>query len=340
MAYTTINKSTLHFNTKLYTGNGGTNAITGVGFQPDWIWFKNRTSAQSHFIVDAVRGRYSLQPNETNAAYALNAGKDFGTFDSDGFTVLTPEQFNSANFNGGSIVAWNWKASGSTTTNSNGSVNCTQSVNTTAGFSIFKWTGTGSGEVSIGHGFSTAPKIWFVKSLSTGQWFVYTTVIDDSLDYLFLHATDAKSDSSATAPTNSVIYGVSNTNQAEDYICYAFNEVKGYSKFGKYTGNGSTDGTFVYTGFKPAFVIIKNSSSVQNWVMFDNKRPGFNAIDDILYPNSNDSEQTQDSVDFLSNGFKIRASGNDRNGSGNTLVYMAFAEAPLVGSNNVPCTAR
>ena len=345
MAFTTINKPTDFFNTLLYTGTGAENALTGVGFQPDWIWLKKRGASGHHFLQDVVRGpTYQLQ-SSTNNAQSNNA-QYVKSIQSDGFTLGTDTDVNP---NGGTAVAWNWKASGSTTTNSNGSVSCTQSLNTTAGFSIFKWTGTGSGEVSIGHGFSTAPKMWFVKSLSSGNWFVYTTAIDGSLDYLHLNQTDAKSDSSATAPTNSVIYGVSNTNQAEDYICYAFKEIQGYSKIGTYAGNAGTNGTFVYTGFKPAWLLVKAASGSQtpqnqSWVIWDSKRSssgGNNENSYKLYPNATDAEATSGiaQVDLVSNGFKFRNSTHQSNGN-NTYLYMAFAEAPIVGTNNIPATAR
>ena len=340
MAYTTVNKPTDFFNTLLYTGTGAENALTGVGFQPDWIWLKKRGASGHHFLQDVVRGAtYQIKTSTTDAQ--SNNAQYVKSIQSDGFTLGTDSDVNP---NGGTAVAWNWKASGSTTTNSNGSVSCTQSLNATAGFSIFKWTGTGSGEVSIGHGLGTAPKMWFVKSLSSGNWFVYTTVIDGSLDYLHLHDTSAKANSSATAPTNSVIYGVSNTNQAEDYICYAFKEVQGYSKFGSYTANGNADGTFVYTGFAPKFIIFKRTdTSGYNWVMMDDKRNTYNPWTNLLLPNEPNAEiglPTNLSTDFLSNGFKLRsASGANPSTNQGTIVYMAFGQS-LVGSNNVPSTAR
>ena len=341
MAYATISKPGLYFNTKLYTGTGSSNAITGVGFQPDFTWIKDRDATNNHSLYDVVRGVTKVVLSNANNAETTYA-QGLTAFGTDGFTVGTDSQNNT---NGNDICSWNWKASGSTTTNSNGSVSCTQSLNTTAGFSIFKWTGTGSGEVSIGHGFSTAPKMWFVKSLSSGNWFVYTTVIDGSLDYLHLNNTDAKTDSSATAPTNSVIYGVSNTNQAENYICYCFNEVKGYSRFGTYVGNGNSDGTFVYTGFKPALIIGKSHTHAGNWFMWDNKRPNeFNLVNSFLEADNTAVEYTNNSnhsIDIYSNGWKFRgASGS--NTANRTAIYMAFAEEPLVANvgQSIPATAR
>ena len=458
MAYSTINKHTDYFNTILWTGNTSTTrSFTGVGFQPDWVWGKQRNTARGHQLMDSVRGaNKTLESHSTNAEGNQFSNGYLTSFDSDGFSATQGSSaFVNFNENSGTYAAWNWLAGGTaptitytvkvvsdsgnkyrfddfgtsavtldlqeggtytfdqsdssnsghplrfsttsdgshgggseyttgvTTTgtpgssgaktvitvasgaatlyyyctqhsgmggqantnstfgssNFSGSVQSTVSANTTAGFSIFKWTGTGSGEVSIGHGFSTAPKMWFVKSLSSGQWFVYTTVIDGSLDYLFLHAQDAKSDSSATSPSNSVIYGISNTNQSEDYICYAFKEVKGYSKFGTYGGTGNANGPFIYTGFKPAFVILKVSSDTNDWTMFDNKRPGSNVTNQALLPNQNNAESTDHAIDFLSNGFKIRDNDGTVNPSGQTMLYMAFGQT-IVGSNNVPATAR
>jgi len=336
MAYTTINKSGDYFNTKLYTGNGGTQSITGVGFQPDFTWLKCRNDAQEHRLTDVVRGTTKgLESNSTLAEFTTT--NTLTSFDSDGFSLG-----NSAvsNYSGNTHVSWNWKANGAGSANTDGSISSTVSVNTTSGFSIVKYTGNGSGEVSIGHGLGTTPKVMIVKSLSSGNWFFYTTVIDNSLDYLFLNLTDAKGDSSATAPTSSVIYGVQSTNQAENYIAYCFAEKTGYSKFGSYTGNGSTDGTFVYTGFKPAFVMVKNTETSSNaWNMFDAKRSPFNILNARLYASANASEGTGNMCDFLSNGVKFRNTDSDWN-STHKFIYMAFAQAPLVGTNNVPCTAR
>ena len=342
MAYSTINKHTDYFNTKLYSGDSapsgsGTQSVTGVGFQPDWIWLKCRSAGFHHRLFDAVKGAgKNLKSNNTDAEQTIDEGVT--AFNSDGFSV---KQGGSLEYNNNNhtYVSWNWKANGAGSSNSDGSVSSTLSVNSTAGFSIFKWTGSGSGEVSIGHGLGTKPKMWFVKSLSTGNWFVYTTIIDGSLDYLHLHNTDAKSDSSATAPTNQVIYGVSNTNQSEDYICYAFKEVKGYSKFSTYCGNGSNNGTFIHTGFAPSFVMVKRYNGASDWLICDNKRPGYNVINDKLFPNQGQAEDPYDAFDFLSNGFKIRSSGSGHNLNQGQFLYMAFGQ-PIVGSNDEITKAR
>ena len=353
MAYTTINKSTDYFNTKLYTGNGSTQSITGVGFQPDFCWFKNRTSAQSNVVVDSIRGRVGLQPNETNTEYTLNSGRDFGTFDSDGFTVLNPEQYNSFNYNTGSIVSWNWKANGAGSANTDGSINSTVSANTTSGFSIVSYTGGGA-SATIGHGLGVAPKMIMIKCRnSTDKWIVYHNSIGNT-KYLSLNTADSETTDSAhfnnTSPTSSVFsVGTSGatSGNGQHFIAYCFAEKTGYSKFGSYTGNGSsTDGPFIYTGFLPSFVMIKCASASSDWFIWDSKREPNNLKDLDLYPNNSSAEDTalgSNGPDFLSNGFKFQSSGTtsgEPNVSGASYIYMAFAEAPLVGSNNVPATAR
>jgi len=346
MAYTSIDDPTLYFNTKLYTGTGATQSITGVGFQPDWIWFKNRTSAQSHAIVDSVRGRKGLQSNATDYEYTLNTGKDFGTFDSDGFTVSTPEQLNSFNFNTGSIVSWNWKAGGTASSNTDGSITSTVSANTTSGFSIVSWTGSGA-NATIGHGLGAEPKMIFLKiRTGTNNWQVYNKSIGSG-NALFLNTTDASSSNTSwqsTDATSSVFYvsgGTAVNGSGQDLIAYCFSEVKGYSKIGSYIGNGSTNGTFVYTGFKPAWVIIKQSSAARDWIMVDNKRNTFNVVNNRLFPNNTDAQNTSvDALDFTSNGFKIRNTNTTVNASGGTYICMCFASNPFTTSTGIPTTAR
>ena len=345
----TINNGKLYFNTKLFTGNGGTNAITGVGFQPDWCWFKNRTSAQSHAIVDSVRGRKGLQSNATDAEYTLASGKDFGTFDSDGFTVLTPQQLNSFNYNTGSIVSWNWKAGTSFTNDASstgiGTIDSTGSVNDTAGFSIVSYTGTGSAG-TIKHGLSSKPSMIIFKNLSAGRsWMVYHQSLG-ATKFLYLDVTDAVGTNSGfyndTEPTSSVfsVGTANNTNyNGEAIIAYCFSEKQGYSKFSSYTGNGSTDGTFVYTGFKPSMIITKPTNAGP-WNILDNKRDVDNVVRNYLTPNENTADQQVDYVDFLSNGFKLRYGGASPNASGVEIVYMAFAENPFTSSTGTPVTAR
>jgi hypothetical protein len=344
MAYTTINKSTDYFNTKLYTGNGGTQAVTGVGFQPDWVWLKSRSDAYSHQLFDAVRGTTKLLTSEaTDAEQTISGVTAFGT---DGFTVGSDA---GSNGNTKTYVSWNWKAgTGQGSANTDGSINTTYtSVNTTAGFSISKYTGTGS-NATVGHGLGVAPNMVLVKSLSGGgDWTSYHSVLGNT-KYMRLNSTNAVGTQSSywndTSPTSTVFSlgsaGDTNTNNGT-HVAYCFAEKTGYSKFGSYTGNGNADGAFVYTGFKPAFVMIKETTdSGTDWRMMDNKRSTFNLVDDRLFPNLSNAENTGDGYDFLSNGFKMRSSGGDFNGSGNNYIYMCFAESPLVGTNNIPANAR
>jgi len=341
MAYASISKPSLHFNTKLYVADQQDNrTITGVGFQPDFVWLRDRDQAVSHQLFDAVRGATKQLASNTNGAETTDANS-LKAFASDGFTLGTGWGNQSTN---DKYVAWNWKANGAGSSNSDGDITSTVSVNTTSGFSIVKWTANSSNKGTIGHGLGTKPEIVIYKQrTAAGAWYVLYDFMDGSQDYVALNQTTTASNMSESTygtPTSSTISNIGFGN--DDLIAYCFAEKKGFSKFGYYTGNGNANGTFVYTGFSPAFVMIKNVSSTQNWVMLDNKRPGFNVINDILHPNTNDSEQAGDSIDFLSNGFKIRTTGNDRNGSGNSILYMAFAEQPLVANvgNSIPATAR
>jgi len=328
-----INKSTDYFNTVLYTGNGSTQSITGVGFQPDWSWFKVRSEIGSHRLVDAVRG---------NTKYLFSNGDDaeatvttnVTSFDSDGFSLGN----GSVNENTRTYASWNWLGANGTASNTDGSITSTVSANTTSGFSIVKWTGTGSSE-TIGHGLGVAPKVVIVKRYSAvADWVYYTTAIDGSLDYLFLNTTAAKADTSVSVPT-STVFSKSDTNN-ETQIAYCFAEKKGFSKFGSYTGNGNADGTFVYTGFKPAWVMRKRTDGANQWGMNDNKRNTFNITEELLSANLSNAASNGTGIDILSNGFKMRTDSGLHNALGGTYIYMAFAESPLVGTNNIPATAR
>jgi hypothetical protein len=351
MAYTTINKSTDYFNTKLYTGNGGTQSITGVGFQPDWVWGKERTSTSSHFVFDAVRGATKNIHTNTNAA-ETTPSPDGGltSFDSDGFSTSS---WGAINESGQTYASWNWKAGGGQgSSNTDGSINTTYtSANTTAGFSISTYTGTGS-NATVGHGLGSVPKMIIVKRTNaTDVWRVYHSSIG-ATKHLVLNTTAAEATGSNvwndTAPTSSV-FSISTDSAVNasgaTYVAYCFAEKTGYSKFGTYTGNNNADGTFVYTGFKPSFIMIKSSSAggdnAYSWSMFDNKRSSYNIERAMLKANLSDAEYTSGSnadIDILSNGFKLRASPNETNGS-NTYIYMAFGQS-IVGSNNVPAVAR
>ena len=352
MAYTTIDKPSDYFNTKLYTGSDGTSAISGVGFQSDWTWIKCRSNGGSasfeHVLTDAVRGvNKTLVSNDTDAETTNNATGYLSVFGTDGFTVTGGDAVNGV---GRTYASWNWKAGTSFTNDASatgiGSIDSTGSVNTDAGFSIVKWTvGGGVNGLAVAHSLGVAPKIIIYKRInSTGDWYVWLNkVIDSSQDYLVLNNTSAKAD------INSGTYGIPSSTLISNFgfaniemIAYCFAEKKGYSKFGSYTGNGNVDGPFVYTGFKPAMLIIKNSSAGStNWTIIDNKMNPSNQMNIRLTPNSNEAEQVNSNPkDFLSNGFKLRTTGSYENGSGNNYIYMAFAENPFVTSTAVPATAR
>ncbi len=458
-----INKPSEYFNTKLYSGTGSSQGVTGVGFQPDWIWFKCRTQNQNHNLFDAIRGSNKIIQSSTSNAEATSTAL-LTSFDSDGFTVNTD---GGTNGSGQTYASWNWLAAGTApsktytvkvvsdggnkyrfddfgtsavtleiseggtytfdqadasnsghpirfsttsdgthgggseyttgvvtngtpgsagaytritvaasaptlyyycsvhsgmggqantpTTNSfsnfAGSIQSNISPNTTSGFSVCTYTGNGTSGATFGHGLNSAPEMVIIKQRnSTGNWRVGATPIDSTFDEVMnLNLTNAKASASSifnsTAPSSTVVTlgneGDANGNN-NTFVAYNFHSVKGYSKFGSYTGNGNADGTFVYTGFKPAFVLLKNANGTYNWNMQDNKRDTFNPVNKHIAPNGSSAEATSSSynVDFLSNGFKLRNSLAVWNGSGNTMIYMAFAENPLVGTNNIPTTAR
>ena len=346
MAYTTINKPTENFNTKLYTGTGATNAITGLGFQPDFVWIKQRSGTQFHQLANVIQGVgkqvcSNADEGESSDANGLTA---FGT---DGFSVGSSENYNN---NGGTFASWNWKANGAGVANTDGSRATTVSANTTSGFSVGTCASLATNNDTLGHGLGVVPKMIMVKNTaSAGNWFVYHASLGNT-DSLYLNTTGSTLGSTIwnnTTPTSSVFtMKGGDFATGESLVFYAFADVQGYSKFGSYIGNGSTDGTFVYLGFKPAFVLRKyttgGSAGGEGWEMLDGTRSPFNVADKRLRADTNQTEGTGANyyVDFLSNGFKIRNADNATNNSGATYIYMAFAEAPLVGTNNVPCTAR
>jgi len=340
MAYTTINNGSLFMNPKLYTGNGSTNAITGVGFQPDFTWIKNRSQSNTnHRLTDAVRGVTKEIYSDLTAAEATNTN-GLTAFGSDGFTVGSNGDYNG---NGNNIVSWNWKANGAGSANTDGSINSTVSANTTSGFSIVSYTGTGA-NATVGHGLGSLCKFIIIKRLnSTNDWESGSTALGWD-KHLYFNTGAANTSSNrwqSTAPTNSVFYlGAADGNNASSspLIAYCFAEKQGYSKFGSYTGNGNADGTFVYTGFKPAFVMTKRTDGTGGWFMQDDKRLGYNYANYRLFADDSSAESTASRIDLLSNGFKCR--DNDGNGNGFSYIYMAFAEAPLVGTNNIPANAR
>jgi len=355
MAYTTINKSSDYFNTKLYTGNGGTQALTGVGFQPDWTWFKSRSGTNNHVLFDIVRGvTKGIYSDLTNAEDTL--ANSLSSFDSDGFTLgADTGSGGSVNGNTNSMASWNWKANGAGSANTAGSINSTVSVSATSGFSIVSYTGNGTGNSTIGHGLGATPKFIIVKRRSASSaWGTYSPSFVSASEprIVYLNQTGSYANdtnvwgTSAAFNNNTFTVGdwAGSNASGQTFIAYCFAEKQGYSKFGSYVGNGNANGTFVYTGFKPAFVIVKRTNGNENWTMHDNKRSssnGFNPVDKTLHPNRNYSVSTGTArgMDLLSNGFKFTGT-DEGNISGGSYIYMAFAEAPLVGTNNVPCTAR
>jgi len=345
MAYTDIDKPTDYFNTVLWTGNSGTNAIA-TGHATDMVWLKWRGGSNNHQLQDIIRGvTKPIFPNTTGAE--STASPSITAFTSTGFTL--GNDGGDYNDNGREYVGWSWNANGSGSSNGTGSITATVSANTTSGFSIVKWTGNGTSGATVGHGLGAAPKIVLIKKYSAGDaWTMLNTNISLNT-YLALNSSSgAISDPvfNNTAPT-STLFTLDSDGQVNDngasIIAYCFAEKKGYSKFGSYTGNGNSDGTFVYTGFKPAFVMTKRSNSSENWYMLDNKRSPFNPPINALsanLTNAEDTNATGRTQDFLSNGFKLRTSDTAVNGSGDTYIYMAFAENPFVTSTGVPACAR
>jgi hypothetical protein len=321
-----------NFGIKLYPGSESTQSITGLGFQPDLCWFKSRSGAYDHNIVDSVRGVSPiLYPNSTGTEYASTDG--LTSFDTDGFTLGT--EMGSISNGGYTYVAWNWKAGGAASSNTNGSITSSVSANQDAGFSIVSWTGTGA-NATVGHGLSKAPEMTIYKARTNDDnWAVYHKKTTATARML-LNSTAATGTDSVfwqnTEPTNTLITLGSNhsTNHTGTMITYNFHSVEGYSKVGSYTGNGSADGTFVYCGFRPAYVMIKNASGVANWTIVDIKRDTYNVMKTRLFPSNSSAESTgADNIDGLSNGFKVRnASDGGVNTSGSTYIYLSFAEYP------------
>jgi hypothetical protein len=350
MAYTTIDDPTAFFQTVTYTGNGSSNAITGVGFQPDFNWLKNRSNTGEHLLVDAIRGMKNLRSN-SNVAESSNSSIHQQSLDSDGFTVAGTGA--NSNTNGHTFVSWNWKTgtafSNDASSTSVGSIDSAGSVNTTAGFSIISYTGTGSAG-TIAHGLGVKPSFILFKNRERAvNWLVYDKK-NGANKFLYLNVTDAIGDDSGhfndTEPTTSVfsVGGADGTNYSgENLIAYCFAEKQGYSKFGVYTGNNVVDGAFVYTGFKPAFVMVKLiDTQTDGWVIQDNKRDISNTgTSTRLRANTSAADfDGSNEIDFLSNGFKCRGDDGEINGNGSKHIYMAFAENPFVTSKGVPTTAR
>ena len=330
-----------HFNTVTYSGTSGDKAVTGVGFQPDWVWIKQRNSAADHQLYDSVRGVTKLlEANATTVEQTKSEGVK--SFDSDGFTHGVE---SAGNDNSGTHVAWNWKAGTSFSNDASatgvGTIDSTGTVNTKAGFSIISYTGTGS-NATVAHGLGAVPEwIIFRDRNVVNDWGVYHVGIGNT-HFVKLNetliATDEDTIFNDTTPTSSVIsLGSSNlaNNSSQAQIAYCFSPKEGYSAFGSYEGNGDANGPFIYTGFRVAWLMIKNADFAEIWPMFDNKRDPSNLVENPVYSNLTSSESAASSrgVDFLSNGFKIRGTDTSVNRNGDTHIYMAFAEQPFKFSN-------
>ena len=351
MSYTDIDDSSVHFQTTLYTGNGGTLAVTNDGnsdLQPDWVWTKKRSDTSHHALVDSSRG--ATKQIYTNLTAAEETVSGVTAFNTDGFTLGSN---GTANLNGATFVGWQWKANGGTTaSNTTGSVTSTVQVNSDAGFSIVTFDSASSGNFSVGHGLGVQPAMIITKNREgTGQWYTWhqhlTGGTSNTSYLLSLNRTDAEESFANAwgAGVTSSVFGMQSGNTAtasNDYIAYCFAEKQGYSKFGKYVGNSNDNGTFVYLGFKPRWLMIKSATEVgMTWDIIDTARSTSNVMDDYLTAHTTDPQGTSSTknIDFLSNGFKCR-DDNNINFSDHTYIYMAFAEHPFVTSTGVPTTAR
>ena len=360
MAYTTIDDPSQYFQTALWTGNGSARAITNDGnsdLQPDWIWGKNRSDTNAHWLMDSTRGVDKRIISSESDAEDDPSTDILTAFGSDGFSLGTNTEGNKS---GDSYVAWQWKANGGTTSTNDasatgvGSIDSVIQANTTAGFSIVTHTGSGSSG-TIAHGLGATPKWVLTKNRTDNgeDWAIYHVGLSSAEYYIRLNTSAAQAAGSSvwgdTAPSSTVITlgGANGKNNAssKNYVSYCFAPIQGYSKFGSWIGNANTDGPFIYTGFKPAWILYKGSSLAENWIMFDTKRDPHNLTFHRLDAERNNAESTNTGstnpiIDILSNGFKIRGSGNVNNGSGETYIYAAFAEHPFVSSEGVPVTAR
>jgi len=321
-----------------WTGNGASSrAITGLNFQPDWVWDTMRSDSYQHAIVDSVRGGNPVLHSNSTSAEDTNWQYGYvSSFDSNGFTIQAGSTSSENwNLNAATFVAWNWNAGGSTVTNTTGSISSQVRASTTAGFSIVTYTGTGA-NATVGHGLGVAPSWIITRYRGVESWAVYHKSTGNT-QYLTLNTTSAAASASTvwqnTSPTSTVFSvgtaGLVNTSGGSGMVAYCFAEVAGYSAFGSYTGNGSTDGPFVFTGFRPRYVMTKRSDAVESWRIGDAARSPYNAVVLELFANlSNAEENNSNPIDYLSNGFKIRTSSSSHNASGGTYIYMVFAETP------------
>ena len=354
MAYTTIDDPSAYFHTQLYTGNGSsglsiTNDANAGDLQPDLLWIMPRSNGDNGVCFDSSRGEdRQLKLNGSDAEDTHDPARV--TFESDGFDLDTTD----TNYNGSSrtYVAWQWKINGGTTaSNTEGTETTTIQVNNTAGFSIVQYTGDASTSSSNngGHGLDTAPDFVIVKCRGQSEaWFTWHESFGTGY-YINLESNGAQTASNShswdgSVPSATTIpirgSGTQVNGSGESYIAYCFSPIQGYSKFGSYVGNGLADGPFVYTGFKPAWIVVKEADNSNDWDIRDATRNTHNPVDNWLRFNTTDGEGDSDGIDFLSNGFKIRQTSNRTNRNGGTLIYAAFAEHPFVSSEGVPCTAR
>jgi hypothetical protein len=344
MAYSTISKPSLHFNTKLYTGNGGTQSITGVGFQPDLVWCKTRSYNDDHTITDVIRGTTkAIFPNKSDGENTSSIRVT--AFDSDGFTLGNAGDVNS---NSATYVAWNFKAGGAGSANTDGTINSTVSANQTAGFSIVTYNGNGSSGATIGHGLGVAPEVVLVKKTNSGDAWSMLHPNVEATKYMRLDSDTGEVNDNVfnntragndvfTVDSDGQVNGNGNT-----FVAYCFKKKKGFFTTYEYTGNGNADGPFLYLGFKPAFVIIKRKTATNNWFMFDNKTSPRNPTNAYLRADTNGSAGSYDWLDLVSNGIKIRNTSNGANDSNQTYLVFAWAEEPLVANvgQSIPATAR
>ena len=342
----TIKDGSKYFNTALYTGNSGTAfSVTGVGFKPDWLWAKPRSLSDNHRLQDIVRGSTTqLISNSNGAEFTQSQG--ITSFDSDGFTVGTHNGLNNGT---NTYVAWNWLAGNTTgSSNTDGDITSTVTANTTSGFSIVTYSGNGSDNQEIGHGLGIAPKMIITKRRdASGNWTTYHDAVGiNQVFYLNSTAVPASNTEQYRATPTSSVYtigvGGDINNSSGTYVAYVFAEVEGYSSIGSYEGNGNADGSFIFTGFSPSWLLIKNIDATESWNLRDNKRDLFNVTKEILVPNTNAAESTSGGgqyADLLSNGFKLRGTDPGVNSSA-TFIYMAFAENPFGGDGAAPVTAR
>ena len=353
MAYTTIDDGSAHFQAITYSGNSNTShAVTNTGnstLQPDWIWVKIRTGQNDdHVLVDSSRG--NLKRLKSNQAYDEEADRaEIKSFDSNGFTLGTDD--GSSNYNGFTYVAWQWKANGGTTTTNDasatgvGNLDSVYQANTTAGFSIVTWTGVHPGNHTVAHGLGIAPKAIIFKNRSdNNNWQVRHASLAAyqklPLNDTTLPSTDYTLGHDMSTTTFALQNSELDNGDGDSMIAYCFAPIQGYSKFGSYKGNNNTAGAFVYTGFKPAWLMVKKTTdNARAWVIHDNKQDPDNPTANRLDANTNEVNQSSGHFDFLSNGFKCRSTEGATNAS-STYIYFAFAEHPFVSSKGVPTTAR